>query len=371
MKAGIITYHRSINYGAFLQAYALAKILKGFELEIEIIDFNTCKSEEKYRPKSKNPIKYILHKKRVDIFKKSLEFLPLSKESLISDNIKEFNDYINNRYDIIIAGSDEIWRTDTWRGFPNPYWLNGITGTKKISYAVSSRCDLSKLSKEKKEFIRKSLSDYMAIGIRDQYSLDELKRLLDYSCELKLCCDPTFLIDLTPNPENGRKILSERYHINPQNKIIGVMMSNKALTTKLRQKYKGRCELISLYHLILGYKNAFLLNPFEWIDVISCLDVFITSYFHGTCFAINADVQFISVDIREDDVVHSKIYDILSRNNMLDRFFNAISHECIHEILSLCDQYLYDTSTKTDFAAIVNRERQMGMKFLNTWLPKK
>ena len=41
MKIGILTYHRSINYGAFVQAYALQRTLIGRfgdSAEIEIID---------------------------------------------------------------------------------------------------------------------------------------------------------------------------------------------------------------------------------------------------------------------------------------------------------------------------------------------
>ena len=42
MKIGILTFHRTTNYGAALQAYALQQTLIGQGHDAEIIDYN-CK----------------------------------------------------------------------------------------------------------------------------------------------------------------------------------------------------------------------------------------------------------------------------------------------------------------------------------------
>ena len=39
MKIGILTYHRSHNYGAVLQAYALKTYLKSLGHHVDIIDY--------------------------------------------------------------------------------------------------------------------------------------------------------------------------------------------------------------------------------------------------------------------------------------------------------------------------------------------
>ena len=39
MKIGIITFHRALNYGAVLQAYALHEYLKQCGYEVEIIEY--------------------------------------------------------------------------------------------------------------------------------------------------------------------------------------------------------------------------------------------------------------------------------------------------------------------------------------------
>ena len=39
MKIGILTFHRAINYGAFLQAFALKTYLTSLGNEVEIVDY--------------------------------------------------------------------------------------------------------------------------------------------------------------------------------------------------------------------------------------------------------------------------------------------------------------------------------------------
>ena len=50
MKIGILTYHASHNYGAFLQAYGLCELLiEKTGNDVEIINFNMPQSEEFYK----------------------------------------------------------------------------------------------------------------------------------------------------------------------------------------------------------------------------------------------------------------------------------------------------------------------------------
>ena len=50
IRVGILTFHKSINYGAFMQSYSLAKRLeKDFaNCQIEIIDYMTRRMHDNY-----------------------------------------------------------------------------------------------------------------------------------------------------------------------------------------------------------------------------------------------------------------------------------------------------------------------------------
>lgn len=48
-KVGIITFHRAVNYGACLQAYALKETLRNLGVDVEIIDYRSSDVEDIYR----------------------------------------------------------------------------------------------------------------------------------------------------------------------------------------------------------------------------------------------------------------------------------------------------------------------------------
>ena len=50
MKTGILTFHRTTNYGAALQAYALQKKLTDIGVQAEIIDYRNMNIYSYYDP---------------------------------------------------------------------------------------------------------------------------------------------------------------------------------------------------------------------------------------------------------------------------------------------------------------------------------
>ena len=112
MKIGILTFHRSINYGAFMQCYALSHELKERypNHDVEVVDFEYLHKHRAYRRKiSKiNPFG-IEYSHMYARFQKDLEILPLSIETFITADTKDLRDYIKRNYDIVIVGSDALW----------------------------------------------------------------------------------------------------------------------------------------------------------------------------------------------------------------------------------------------------------------------
>ena len=84
MKIGILTFHRSVNYGAYLQAMALCKRLNCEpDITAEIIDFRMKCDENHYKYcfQTKHP-RRILYKLCLNhTFKKSAELLPKSTKA--------------------------------------------------------------------------------------------------------------------------------------------------------------------------------------------------------------------------------------------------------------------------------------------------
>ena len=49
-KIGIMTFHRALNYGAVLQAYALQQVLRSLGKDAQIIDYRCKRIEKLYAP---------------------------------------------------------------------------------------------------------------------------------------------------------------------------------------------------------------------------------------------------------------------------------------------------------------------------------
>ena len=96
-KIGILTLHNALNYGAFLQAFALQTILQDRHYEVEIIDLAKSRFLDRLKLiKCKYPRKVIHHYKLLKQFDKVSNRLQVTRRN-------------PNDFDTIIVGSDEVW----------------------------------------------------------------------------------------------------------------------------------------------------------------------------------------------------------------------------------------------------------------------
>jgi len=128
---GIVTFHRAVNYGAVLQAYALQKTISKLGCDCDIIDYRNTRLEERHhknslfkcrtpkdfarfflRPKTRNP-KYKKFKK----FREN--HLSLSKPCLTREELS----ILTNRYDVFLLVATKFGTT-TSQGLTVPiFWI--------------------------------------------------------------------------------------------------------------------------------------------------------------------------------------------------------------------------------------------------------
>lgn len=368
MRIGILTYHRSHNYGAYLQAYALANVLKQYFGEsVEIIDYNSPTSVKMYIReivRGKQPRIILYNLKRYLMFWKVASRLPLSKDSLVSYSMKKFDKFVSDKYDVIIVGSDEIWRLDGERGFPNAYWLPEVNGCIKVAYGVSSRFPLENVDERLKKRMNNLLSDYRFIGVRDVAT----KRLVDWAKgknEAILVGDPTFVYEFPISAEMGKKILLERFHVHPEKKHIGLMVNDFQMSTEIIRKYGGHVEVVSLFNYCPGARNASNISPQEWAATIYALDGLITTYFHGMCFAIKANIPFIVVEKRailKD--CYSKSFDLLSRYGMERYYVRGENIDIVEKNVDDLVLEIISGKANRDYSKIRSKEKESFQYFL-------
>ena len=333
MKVGILTYHESYNYGAFLQAYSLCRRLnEEQDITAEIVNYNMPVSMRGYQMKHWKTYKKILRHNRYQFQKRLSESFVrnleekkeiLSDKRVYSDSIETFRDMVKDKYDIIIAGSDEIWKLDGERGFPTPYWLPGDLGCLKCSYAASSRSDIKLLSEDKRQILQKLLLDFDLISVRDSLTLDLVKAAAPEKTA-RINCDPSFLYDLKIDKKLAsdflqRKLAEKKGIKKGQNcKNVVLMCEDQTVTDRVLDQVKGtEVNVISVYKYHKGCFNVPELTPTEWLLAIAGADMVISSFFHGVCFSIMSHTPFYAVGTPKK---RSKLEELLLGTNMESRY---------------------------------------------------
>lgn len=117
MKIGIVTFHFAHNYGALLQCYALKMFLQQKGFDVSVIDYAPDYHRSVYPATN-------------SVF-----------EKFICENIMPKPYGIDDKYDIIIYGSDTVWHPfdfSTFKGFDTAYFGKVFESGKNIAFSASA-----------------------------------------------------------------------------------------------------------------------------------------------------------------------------------------------------------------------------------------
>ena len=347
MRLGILTFHRSINNGAVLQCYSLSKkIAHDFpNLEVEVIDYNLPVIEKLYDVSLKkelsggsflskikrlvkialDPFKIKKLKKRKKAFEQVLNVLPLSGETIISDDISLISEYINKNYDILVVGSDAVWNY-FYRKFPNIYFPTSKISPVKLSYAAS--CYGMDYLKEEtnREEIEKVFSGFEFLGVRDKATEDFVTWASKESVPVHTC-DPTAFLEIEDLPIDvaalKNKLKQRGFDFSKE--TIGIMGGEKMIKF-VRGLYGRKYQLVSLYEPVRGADvSLYDLTPYEWAYVFNFFKLTFTTYFHGTMLSLRNGVPLICVSLKTkfSKKYIPKTLDILTRLGYEDWYFST------------------------------------------------
>lgn len=287
-KCGIITFHRAINYGAVLQAFALRNYInKNFSVDCDVIDYRCESIENMYKPSnSKNP-KYII--KNFFGLKKQNKFMEFVNEKIGIKNPIKKSELASEgeKYDVLITGSDQVWG-ESRVGKDNSYFLDFVKESdKKVSYAASMGSE--SISEDKRELYRNLLSDFRMISTREESAAESLSELLGR--EVSVSLDPTLLL----LKDEWRNIASDRFK-NKNYLLIYTLTSSEKLIrfAKKTAKEKGLeiYYISDTFHHIKGVKILRCLSPEDWVAAFLNASYVVTNSFHGTAFSVNFNKDF-------------------------------------------------------------------------------
>ncbi len=318
MKVGIVSMQRVVNYGSFLQAYSLKRIIEERGHICSFLDIEDENGSFEYFVPYSDP----MFKLKDTIWK--LQRLPVEKrmyrerEYLFRKQlIKQLNmpvtPVFDQTCDIYIYGSDEIFNICQESKWGHSLALLGsnVNG-RKITYAASfgftNQPRLEKMGLYEK--VRNAIEQFEAISVRDENSQE-----LVYEMTRKMPTknvDPVFLYDYD----------ERKKYRNPFSRYVVVYgYDNRINDPKVIREVKRFAKERDLKTIGLGMRQNwcdinYLPHPFELLRIIEDADFIVTDTFHGTVFSIKYQRQFATI-IRDSN--QQKLTDLLNMYSLDSR----------------------------------------------------
>lgn len=334
MRIGILTFHKPINYGAYLQSYSLLNRLREEfpDDDVEIVDYMASEEKRKIVIRLLWGIKHYGLKNSYRDLIKILSFRKVHKNLELSDkmdddNLEKLYQFIDERYDLLVIGSDAVFNWDQ-NGYPTAFIPQyDFKKCKIVSYAASVH-GLLYMEEPEDRIIDcgRVFSKMELVGVRD-LNTEKFVKKCNEQVEPVHCCDPTVFInkeDIINHAGNFRERVQKKFHIDLNEKFIVLMMPDGLVSKKIRECFSPEYKIVTLFK---PSKEAdyylYDLNPFEWAAVISKASLVVTSYFHGTLLALRQDIPVIALDCSRynNDYYEGKINDLLVRRLSLSELY--------------------------------------------------
>ena len=360
-KVGILSMQRIKNYGSFLQAYALKRIIESLDYEVEFVDYHIEDTIIKDGLKEKgkiskgldalkgdakliHKIQYIKHKKN---FNKIFKLLDL----------KEEGNY-NPKLDTLVIGSDEVFnliQSNKNVGYSLELLGKDNKANKVITYAASfGNTSLEKIYKYNKEKeISDLLKDINSISVRDENSYKIINKLIKVKPVINL--DPVLIYDylnsnLIPTIEIKEKYMIIYAYNGRISKEEASYIKKLAKENKLKVYSIGGAQACA---------DTFIdCSPFEVLAYFKNAQYIITDTFHGSIFSIINQKNFVTLVRKSKDNSYGneeKLTYLLNSLKLEDRI--VYDYKDIKKILEKDIDYI-------NVGKIIQEERIKAIEYL-------
>lgn len=305
---GILTFFDYINYGTYLQAYALHNYLLQKGYDNEFINYRTRKNRKNeydlvLKKDSKGNILLFLR-----ILTKIIKFRLYHKRFKKTRRLYTREQLAAIHYNTIIVGSDQIWcYTKEWAGLETPYFSDQLQAKKLITYAASMGPD--KYDQQHPRSISRLMKNFHHISVRDTNTF-HFARMLNPN-QPQMVLDPTFLYDFS---KECKKIKLRNYILFYSD---GPVPSPEVVESVKKLACEHNLQIVSIGKKYDWCDRNFITpSPFGYIGYIKNANFVITCMYHGLMFSVKYKKQFAMFLIPERE---NKSLDFLNRIGLSQR----------------------------------------------------
>lgn len=363
MKIGLITITHGENYGNRLQNYATQQVLKSLGCEVETIRNTTNQSIKKegeikfnvkklisnlylaFPIKNNYKINMISRNSRFERFTKKL--IKQSKYVIDKDNIPN---YIGDKYDYFVCGSDQIWNPHFFFNSEIDFLTFAPKG-KRIAYAPSF--GVNNIKDDKRKEYANWINGMDFLSVREDDGADIIKSLANREAIVLL--DPTMML----SKKEWLEIAKMPKWKTDKKYILTYYLGNKDEKTEKRINKIAKEKDLEIINLMdITNKNIYSVDPSEFIALVNNAELMCTDSFHGIVFSLIMKTNFILFTRKDKEVsMNSRLETLLSKFDMQSRLGKNIINE--HEVFNV------------DFSnvdRIINSEKKKTINYLKNAL---
>ncbi|WP_455586592.1 polysaccharide pyruvyl transferase family protein [Bacteroides sp.] len=297
MKLGILTYHRTLNYGGCLQAMATRVVLEQMGHEVYYVDYWPDYHSYFYEPFSINKlVKTHGVKNKLSLLLNAVKYGKCQEKRrenfdvFLETEIIPFCRPMTESYDAVIYGSDQIWRKQPVLNEYNPIYFadNSIPTKKHIAFSASM--GIIPTTDSDKKNLEKMLTTFNSISVREKELQTYCSQITNI--DIQLTADPTLLL-----PEYvWQGILNIGDYQGPQY-ILVYALHDTFDFHEIAKFAKSRGLIVKIIYGDAKQADSQSVittaGPVEFLRLIKNAEFVFSSSFHGLAFSLIFKKEFL------------------------------------------------------------------------------
>ena len=276
MKTAIITLPFHVNYGGYLQAYALQTVLKQMGHKAYVISFSQQPTWRIWISYLKWKIlRLVRNNYGVEDSFKDFFMLKINKKFF-----RTINDIRESDFEAYVVGSDQVWRKKFIKNLPYAYlaFTKGWN-VKRIAYAPSFGITEWDYTDEETSMCRSLINSFDSISVRETSGADLCEEYFNRTPFVAL--DPTLIAEKSVYMRLLNKSIKNVgtfiYYVKKNEAALDINEVLKALDCKKHKEVYLPCD---------GYSTDKLPTVPEWLSYIANADLVLTDSFHACVFCM-------------------------------------------------------------------------------------
>ncbi len=296
-KVAFLTIHLGFNFGSVLQSIATNRIFKSLGFSSILINYipDRVTYARYFNKMFSGIIPFVKKTINLPNFARNNRVYGsyLSKYCTLSSPIYDKDDFAKKCpiADFYVTGSDQVWNSKHNEGFNDRYYFAQLP-EEAVRISFASSIGETSLSEEHTQRIKKLLSNYKAISVREESA----KKLIEgMGLQATHLLDPTFMLKREEWQEYmSQRIVKEEYLLiyTPYNTV-----DKKAIFDAARAIAKERGLKIITFSWNwcndkMADRTIKYASPGDFLSLVYYANYVITNSFHGTAFSVNLNKQF-------------------------------------------------------------------------------